>query len=42
MENIKFGIEEMFFDKLIARMEQNQDIFTKMMDDKEFGDAVKG
>jgi type I restriction enzyme R subunit len=23
-------------------MEQNQDIFTKMMDDKEFGDVVKG
>jgi type I restriction enzyme R subunit len=23
-------------------MEQNQDLFTKMMDDKEFGDVVKG
>lgn len=23
-------------------MDQNQDIFTKMMDEKEFSDAVKG
>jgi type I restriction enzyme R subunit len=42
MENFKFGFEELFLDKLIARMEQNQDLFTKMMDDKEFGDVVKG
>jgi type I restriction enzyme R subunit len=42
MENFKFGFEELFLDKLIARMEQNQDIFTKMMDDKDFGDVVKG
>lgn len=28
-------------DKLIGRMEQNQDIFTKIMDDKEFGVLVK-
>ncbi len=41
IENFKFGFEELFLDKLIARMEQNQDLFTKMMDDKEFGDAVK-
>ena len=31
----------MFMDKLIGRMEQNQDIFPKMMDDKEFGGLVK-
>jgi type I restriction enzyme R subunit len=42
IENFKFGFEELFLDKLIARMEQNQDIFTKMMNDKEFGDVVKG
>jgi type I restriction enzyme, R subunit len=42
IENFKFGFEELFLDKLIARMEQNQDIFTKMMDEKEFSDAVKG
>lgn len=27
-------------DKLITRMEQNQDIFAKIMDDKEFNDVV--
>lgn len=42
MENFKFGFEELLLDKLIARMEQNQDIFTKMMDDEEFGKVVKG
>lgn len=42
IENFKFGFEELFLDKLISRMEQNQDIFSKMMDDKEFGDVVKG
>jgi type I restriction enzyme R subunit len=42
IENFKFGFDDMFMDKLIGRMEQNQDIFTKMMDDKEFGGLVKG
>jgi type I restriction enzyme R subunit len=41
MENFKFGFEEAFMDKLIARMEQNQDIFSKMMDDKDFGVIVR-
>jgi type I restriction enzyme R subunit len=41
IENFKFGFEDMFMDKLIGRMEQNQDIFTKMMDDKEFGNIVR-
>ncbi|MDT0675121.1 type I restriction endonuclease subunit R [Autumnicola musiva] len=41
MENFKFGFEDAFMDKLIGRMEQNQDIFTKIMDDKEFGVLVK-
>jgi type I restriction enzyme R subunit len=41
IENFKFGFEDMFMDKLISRMEQNQDIFGKMMDDKDFGDIVK-
>jgi type I restriction enzyme R subunit len=41
MENFEFGFNDMFMDKLIARMEQNQDIFAKMMDDKDFGDIVK-
>lgn len=42
IENFKFGFDDLFMDKLIARMEQNQDIFTKMMDDKDFGSLVKG
>jgi type I restriction enzyme R subunit len=42
IENFKFGFDDMFMDKLIGRMEQNQDIFTKIMDDKEFGGLVKG
>ena len=42
IENFKFGFDDLFMDKLISRMEQNQDIFTKMMDDKEFGGLVKG
>ncbi|MBW1654925.1 type I restriction endonuclease subunit R [Flavobacterium quisquiliarum] len=41
IENFKFGFDDLFMDKLIARMEQNQDIFAKMMDDKEFGGIVK-
>ncbi len=41
MENFKFGFEDKFMDKLISRMGQNQDIFTKIMDDKEFGGLVK-
>lgn len=41
IDNFKFGFEDLFFDKLIGRMEQNQDIFAKMMDDKEFGSVVK-
>ncbi len=41
IENFKFGLDEMFFDKLIGRMEQNQDIFSKIMDDRDFGELVK-
>ncbi len=41
LDNFKFGFEDTFMDKLIGRMEQNQDIFSKMMDDKEFGLLVK-
>ena len=42
IENFKFGFDDIFMDALISRMEQNQDIFGKMMDDKEFGGLVKG
>ena len=41
MENFKFGFNEVFLDKIIGRMEQNQDIFSKIMDDKDFGELVK-
>ncbi|MBL4863097.1 MAG: type I restriction endonuclease subunit R, partial [Crocinitomicaceae bacterium] len=41
MAHFKFGFEDVFMDKLIGRMDQNQDIFTKMMDDKDFGNLVK-
>lgn len=41
IENFKFGFDDIFMDKLIGRMEQNQDIFTKMMDDKDFGGLVR-
>jgi type I restriction enzyme R subunit len=41
IENFKFGFDDVFMDKLISRMDQNQDIFSKMMDDKEFGGLVK-
>lgn len=41
MDNFKFGFDDVFMDKLIARMDQNQDIFSKMMDDKDFGGLVK-
>ncbi|MEJ6981757.1 DEAD/DEAH box helicase family protein [Pedobacter sp. P351] len=41
IENFKFGFDDIFMDKLIGRMEQNQDIFSKMMDDQEFGGLVR-
>jgi type I restriction enzyme R subunit len=41
MANFKFGFDDVFMDRLIGRMDQNKDIFSKMMDDKEFGGLVK-
>ncbi len=41
IENFKFGFEDVFMDKLIGRMDQNQEIFGKMMDDPDFGALVK-
>jgi len=41
MENFKFGFDDVFMAKLIGRMDQNQDIFSKMMDDKDFGSLVR-
>lgn len=31
----------MFIDKLIDRMDQNQEIFEKILEDKSFGNLVK-
>nr|AFM92598.1 type III restriction protein res subunit [Acaryochloris sp. HICR111A] len=41
IQNFKYGFEDIFLTTLIERMEDNQDIFTKIIDDSEFGDAVK-
>lgn len=40
VENFKYGFKEAFESALIDRMEQNQDIFTKVFDDKDFGAVV--
>ena len=39
--NFKYGFDEAFVTKLIERMELNQDIFAKIMDNRGFSDAVK-
>lgn len=41
IDNFKYGFEEIFIAKLIDRMEDNQEIFEKILDDKTFGDVVK-
>ena len=41
MENFKFGFNDVFLEKWIGRMDQNQDFFTKIMDDKDFGALVR-
>ena len=41
IENFKYGFEDAFFASLISRMNQNQEIFTKIMDDEEFSKVVK-
>lgn len=41
IQNFKYGFDDVFLTTLIERMEDNQDIFTKIIDDPEFGDAVK-
>ena len=40
IENFKFGFDDVFLDALISRMDQNQDIFSKIMDDEEFKKVV--
>ena len=41
IENFKYGFDEAFLAKLIERMEDNKEIFEKILDDKEFGDVVR-
>lgn len=41
MENFKFGFEDVFMSTLIDRMDMNQEIFSMIMDDTEFGGKVK-
>lgn len=38
--NFKFGFNEVALDMFISRMDQNQEIFSRMMDDKEFNGLV--
>ena len=41
IDNFKYGFDEAFLAKLIDRMEDNQGIFEKILDDKEFGEVVR-
>ncbi|MCP4357478.1 MAG: hypothetical protein GY796_05600, partial [Chloroflexi bacterium] len=41
IENFRYGFEEEFLNALIGRMDQNQEIFAKILDDAEFGDTVR-
>jgi len=41
LDTFKYAFEEMFVDKLIDRMDQNQEIFEKILEDQSFGRLVK-
>ena len=41
LDTFKYAFEEMFIDKLIERMDQNQDIFERVLEDPSFGTLVK-
>lgn len=41
IDTFKFAFDDKFIDKLIGRMDQNQEIFEKILEDKLFGDLVK-
>jgi type I restriction enzyme R subunit len=41
IDTFKFAFDDKFVDKLIGRMDQNQEIFEKILEDKAFGDLVK-
>jgi type I restriction enzyme R subunit len=40
-ENFKYGFEDKFMDVVIERMEQNQELFAKLMDDDKMAGIVK-
>lgn len=41
VREFKFGFEDLFIRTLVARMGQNEEIFARIMDDKEFATQVK-
>jgi len=41
IDTFKYAFEDMFLNKLIDRMDQNQDIFDKIVENKSFGNLVK-
>ena len=41
IDTFKFAFEDSFIEKLIDRMDQNQEIFERVLEDKAFGDLVK-
>ncbi len=41
IDTFKYAFEDMFLNKLIERMDQNQDIFDKIIENKSFGNLVK-
>ena len=41
IDTFKFAFEDLFLEKLIERMDQNQEIFEKILEDNEFGSLVK-
>ncbi|MBN2488787.1 MAG: type I restriction endonuclease subunit R, partial [Methanosarcinaceae archaeon] len=41
LENFRFGFEDVFLSTLINRMDMNKEIFSSIMDDKEFGGKVR-
>jgi len=41
MDNFKYAFEDVFLTKLIGRMEDNREIFERILEEKEFGDLVR-
>ncbi len=41
IDTFKYAFEDLFLTKLIERMDQNQDIFQKILENKAFGEIVK-